>query len=390
MMNLGSGSCVRKALEDLNESERYQAHQHHNKAHHLPFEVILLLLIFFVVSLSSLVLYNWAYYIRISPNSLGHLRSPNEASPGTFPDASHTNLYSVEGEENDLENVLRKAAFIDSTVIITTLNAAWTSPNSVFDLFLDSFRIGNQTRHLLNHLVVVALDQTAYSRCMEVHSYCYALHTNGVNFTGEAHFMSSKYLKMMWARIDFLRHVLEKGYNFVFTDADIMWLRNPFSHFHTDSEFQIACDHFNSNLSDLKNIPNGGFNYVKSSRRTIQFYKFWYTSKELYPGNHDQDVLNRIKFHPFIAELGLQITFLPTTFYSGFCELSDDLNHVITVHANCCIGLENKIHDLRLVLDVWREYISDVKRRVSRPLSWGLLPQLCGNVGRKISAATGV
>ncbi|CAH9108626.1 unnamed protein product [Cuscuta epithymum] len=384
MMNLGSG---RKPVEDLNEYERYQAHQnHHNKAHNFRFEAVLLVLIFSVVSLSSLVLYNWAGYIGISPNPLGHKHFPNEASSSAAPaaipvDASQT---TKEGED-ELEKMLKKAASIDRTVIITTLNAAWTSPNSVFDLFLESFRIGNQTLHLLDHLLVVAFDQTAYSRCMEVHSYCYALPTNGVNFTGEAQFRSSKYLEMMWARIDFLRHILEKGYNFVFTDTDIMWLRNPFSRFHSDSEFQIACDVFNSNSSDLNNKPNGGFNYVKSSRRTVQFYKFWYSSKDLYPGSHDQDVLNNIKFHPFIAEIGLQITFLPTVFYSGFCQLSDDLNLVITVHANCCVGLEKKIRDLGLVLDVWREYISDVKRRVSRPLSWGLLPQYC--LDRNISSA---
>lgn len=117
---------------------------------------------------------------------------------------------------------MKKTAFVDRTVIITTLNAAWTSPNSVFDLFLESFGIGNQTHHLLNHLLVVALDQKAYSRCLELHPYCYALYTNGVNFTGEAYFMSSRYLEMMWARIDFLRTVLEKGYNFVFTVCQVL------------------------------------------------------------------------------------------------------------------------------------------------------------------------
>ncbi|VFQ60412.1 unnamed protein product [Cuscuta campestris] len=385
MMNLGSGSCGRKTPEEVIESEVFQTHHHHNKAHHyhpVPFEVILLVLIFLVVGLSSLVLYNWAHYIRISPNSFGHLDSLNEVSPDTFPHTSHINIDSLEGDDNDLVKVLKKAAFMDKTVIITTLNAAWASPNSVFDLFLESFRVGNQTHHLLNHLLVVALDKRAYSRCLEVHSFCYALRTYGVNFTGEAHFMSSSYLEMMWARIDFLRIVLEQGYNFIFTDTDIMWLRNPFAHFHKDSEFQIACDHFISNSSPL-NIPNGGFNFVRSSTRTVRFYKFWYTSKDMYPGSHDQDVLNRIKLHPFLTELGLHITFLPTTLFSGFCELSDELDLVVTVHANCCVGLENKIHDLGLVLDVWKEYtsMSHAEREAPGLVSWGL-PQLCGNVGR--------
>ncbi|CAN1296118.1 Uncharacterized protein At4g15970 [Linum perenne] len=103
------------------------------------------------------------------------------------------------------------------TVILTTLNEAWAAPNSVFDLFLRSFQTGIRTRRLLNHLVIVALDENAYLRCKKLHRYCYALVTEGVDFRQEAYFMTPAYLKMMWRRVDFLRTVLELGYNFVFT-----------------------------------------------------------------------------------------------------------------------------------------------------------------------------
>lgn len=105
----------------------------------------------------------------------------------------------------------------DNTVILTTLNEAWAAPNSVIDLFLESFRIGERTRWLLNHLVIVSLDQKAFSRCMVLHFHCFALVTEGVDFSREAYFMTPDYLRMMWRRIDFLRSVLEMGYNFVFT-----------------------------------------------------------------------------------------------------------------------------------------------------------------------------
>lgn len=120
------------------------------------------------------------------------------------------------GEEK-LEKVLKRAGTENKTVIITTLNSAWIAPNSIFDLFLESFKIGNETNGLLNHMVVVALDQKAYSFCMKLHPHCYALTTHGVDFSGEAYFMTADYLKMMWTRIDFLRTVLDLGYSFVFT-----------------------------------------------------------------------------------------------------------------------------------------------------------------------------
>ncbi|XP_020548782.1 uncharacterized protein At4g15970-like [Sesamum indicum] len=266
------------------------------------------------------------------------------------------------------------------TVIITTVNAAWTEPNSIFDLFMESFRIGTQTQSLLKHLVVVALDQKAYSRCLDVHPHCFALTTAGVDFSGQAFFMSADYLKMMWRRIDFLRSVLDMGYNFIFSDADIMWLRDPFPIFYPDGDFQIACDTYKYDSTDLRNLPNGGFTYVKSNNRTIQFYKFWYNGKDYFPGIHDQDVFNRIKFNPLIVEIGLEIRFLDTAYFGGFCQPSKDLDLVVTMHANCCIGLENKIHDIKMVIEDWKSYMGlmAVKGRKNLSNRTWTAPWRCG------------
>lgn len=105
----------------------------------------------------------------------------------------------------------------DKTVILTTLNEAWAATDSIIDLFLESFRIGERTHRLLDHLVMVCLDQKAFSRCVAVHAHCFVLVSEGTDFSREAYFMTPDYLKMMWRRIDFLRSVLEMGYNFVFT-----------------------------------------------------------------------------------------------------------------------------------------------------------------------------
>lgn len=94
-------------------------------------------------------------------------------------------------------------------------------PDSIIDLFLQSFRIGHHTRRLLNHLVIVALDDKAFRRCQSLHHHCYALLTEGTDFSKEAYFMTPDYLKMMWRRIDLLRSVLEMGYNFVFTVSSL-------------------------------------------------------------------------------------------------------------------------------------------------------------------------
>ncbi|KAI3703600.1 hypothetical protein L1987_73790 [Smallanthus sonchifolius] len=130
-------------------------------------------------------------------------------------------------------------------------------------------------------------------------------------------------------------------------DADIMWFRDPFSKFDKDADFQIACDYFNGNPSDFRNLPNGGFKYVKSNNKTIQFYKFWYESRLTYSGVNEQDA-------------------------------SKDLNKVCTMHANCCVGLENKVHDLGIMLGDWRKYKESPANQMTRGStgSW-TVPQLC-------------
>ncbi|XP_071727397.1 uncharacterized protein At4g15970-like [Rutidosis leptorrhynchoides] len=288
-----------------------------------------------------------------------HVSRHNKVSPGDPNDISqqshhHSPPFSTTPKPDnprDLESILKHAAMDDNTVIVTTIYDAWAAPNSMFDLFLESFRTGNQTEWLVKHLVVVCLDQIAYHRCLKLHPHCYNLKSSRMNFTGETRYMTTNYLKMTWRRLNFLRDVLDLGYSFVFTEADIMWFRDPFSHLHKDADFQIACDHFNGNSTDLNNSPNGGFNYVKSNDKTIEFYKFWYDSRLTYPGLHDQQVFNIIKFNPFINYVGLQIWFLDTAYFGSFCQGTLDLTKLCTMHANCCIDLETKVHDLEILLN---------------------------------------
>jgi hypothetical protein len=130
----------------------------------------------------------------------------------------------------------------DNTIILTTLNAAWASPGSVIDLFMDSFHSGVGTSLLLKHLVVVTFDWKAYKHCVKIHPYCFALGTEGVDFSEEKRFLTSGYLDMMWKRLDFLRLVLEKGYNFIFTVIlNISTLINYYSQFATEFRILIFC-----------------------------------------------------------------------------------------------------------------------------------------------------
>lgn len=166
-------------------------------------------------------------------------------------------------------------------------------------------------------------------------------------------------------------------FSLLLQDADVMWFRNPFTRFYRYADFQIACDHYLGRSNDLENRPNGGFSFVRSNNRTILFYKYWYASRIRYSGYHDQDVLNFIKREPFVFRIGLRIRFLNTAYFGGLCEPSKDMNLVRTMHANCCFGMDSKLHDLRIMLQDWRDFMAlPLHLKHESGFSWKV-PQNC-------------
>ncbi|CAN1185143.1 Uncharacterized protein At4g15970 [Linum perenne] len=245
--------------------------------------------------------------------------------------------------------------------------------SSLLDLFMESFSVGNETRDLVKHLVIVTVDEKAHVKCQAVHPHCYRMTTPGVDFSKESQYMTEVYLVMMWRRLEFLGSILGLGYNFVFTDSDILWFRNPFPHFHKNIDIQIAADTYNGNSSDHYNLPNCGFMFFRSNIRTIRFHKYWYETKFRFPlGTNEQDTFNRIKFDPFLDEIGLRIRFLDTDYFGGNCSPVKDLNLACTMHANCLIGLKTKLNYLRNVLDDWKNFSTslDLESRNSTSFAW--------------------
>ncbi|KAI7989202.1 Uncharacterized protein LOK49_LG13G03008 [Camellia lanceoleosa] len=188
----GGGNANSKSPESY-DGLHLDHQQDHN--HHLFERVRSIGLLFGIIIVTCYMLYPLAYPFQFSPHS-----SYNQDKGGV-----------------KLEKILEKVAMADKTVIITTLNGAWAAPNSIFDVFLESFRIGNETSRFFNHLVVIAVDHYAYDRCLALHPHCYALSTTGLDFSGEAFYMTSTYLEIVWRKIDLLHSVLKMGYSFIFT-----------------------------------------------------------------------------------------------------------------------------------------------------------------------------
>ncbi|XVF33659.1 hypothetical protein REPUB_Repub17cG0187000 [Reevesia pubescens] len=282
--------------------------------------------------------------------------------------------------KDELDLALEEASMPNKTVIIAVVNKAYVEQSvdaetTMLDLFLESFWLGDDTRALLDHLLIVTVDQTAYERCKFKRLHCYRLVTEGVDFGGEKVFMSQDFIKMMWRRTLFLSDVLRRGYSFIFTDSDIIWLRNPFSKLSLNQteDIQISVDNFRGDPRPEYNNINTGFQYTRSNNKTISLFDKWYSQKNHSTGKNDQQALQDLMHNGLFTQLGLRVRFLETRHFSGFCQESQDIAAVTTIHANCCRHINAKFRDLTTVFRDWKQFKSDVTKH----------PEATGNITRK-------
>ncbi|CAL4953002.1 unnamed protein product [Urochloa decumbens] len=260
---------------------------------------------------------------------MGHQWLPEEFGPWVFISivdgpAEYQRLTPQSGFAG-LAELLPRVGTDDGTVIITSVNEAFARPGSLLDVFRESFRVGEGIEHLLGHVLVVAVDGMAFAHCKTVHPHCYLLEVrSSMNLSSANKFMSDAYVELVWTKLSLQQRVLELGYNFLFTDVDIVWLRNP----------------------------------------------FWHVS-----------VL--IKHELAASDLGVRIRFLDTARFAGFCRIyHNDMGAACTMHTNCCFGLENKLYDLREVLGQWRNYTAlTPQQKTSRKFTWKD-PTKCGTTDK--------
>ncbi|VAH83721.1 uncharacterized protein At4g15970-like [Triticum dicoccoides] len=257
-----------------------------------------------------------------------------------------------------LAELLPRVATDDGTVIITSVNEAWSRPGSLLDLFRAGFNNGEGIAHLLNHTLIVAVDPGALAHCEAVHPHCYLLEVTSANVSSANRFMTKSYFELVWAKLELQQRVLQLGYSYLFTDVDIMWLRNPFRYISLYADMAVSTDRFNGDAEALTNAPNTGFYYVKSTNRTVEMLRRWRAARSRFPPTHDQAVFDEIKGELAGGELHIRFVFLETALFDGFCQLHDEMDRVCTMHANCCIGLENKVHDLTNMAADWKNYTS--------------------------------
>ncbi|KAL6840414.1 hypothetical protein ACP4OV_030224 [Aristida adscensionis] len=296
-------------------------------------------------------------------------RSSGTQLPASVPQAQATStLATVNGAAPSqdqeqagfpgLAELLREVATEDRTVIVTSVNEVWARPGSLLGIFLDGFKNGEGTAHLLDHVLVVAVDAGGFDGCKALHRHCYLLEVKSMNMSNAKFFGTPEFLEVVWQKVSLQQRILELGYNFLYTDADVMWFRNPFKRISVYADMSCSLDNSKMASTPLDNVLNTGFYYMKSTNRSVNMIRYWIAARTRFDDyNIEQVVFNKVKYE-LISELGARIEALETEYISGFCDFQDGLDRVCTVHANCCLGLENKVHDLKNVAADWKNYTS--------------------------------
>ncbi|CAI5471302.1 unnamed protein product [Closterium sp. Yama58-4] len=221
---------------------------------------------------------------------------------------------------------------------------------------------------LVSRLLVICYDHHSLEFCCSLRLHCFLDTQEDVpkserdDFSGgQKKFMTPSYLHLMWRRLHVIRQILSLRFDVIFTDNDVMWLQvggsdvmwvqNPLPHLlNVSSDMLIACDRWSADPKAA--AANGGFYMARSNDRVLRFFDYWLNAHTRFPGIHDQDAFMRVRpeADPYTRDtLRLSVHYLPTDRFGGFCEMGRQLGRLVTVNANCCIGLEEKMRALQQV-----------------------------------------
>ncbi|XP_071792415.1 uncharacterized protein [Asterias amurensis] len=230
------------------------------------------------------------------------------------------------------------------TVVLTTTNAAFID---FADNFLESVRL---TKTCPNITIIAEDDLTSQHYEKRIGAGLHILKTNsGKTSSGRLQFDSEDYRKFVNKRPSYILSFLEKGYNVLFTDVDMFWLKDPFPFFDGDFDMALA--------RDSSRYFCAGFVYYKSTKTTIKFLKVWIDFMKSDPKlTPDQEVMSEFLNNKKVPGLKLKIL-SSDNFPNGALFFNDKKQQtknkdVVVVHNNFIKGHDVKIERFKRV-NMW-------------------------------------
>lgn len=264
------------------------------------------------------------------------------------------------------------------------LNAVSDNKRNIIMVYVDKACINMALNFIEGSIVPFNISNllvctSSESSCQLIHNMnvaCYVAKTKFKNNSPgkEAAWGTKEYKNKMNIRTDIILQILKLGYNVLHTDADVVFLNDPWPEI--DKQCLETCD-----LASLNEraVYNAGFIYVKATIGS----QWLYNETKIYaagnPNSADQDILNRM-IHSGKAKNILSPCFLSNKQFVGGDEYfepsnhfkgSKDMNDCLVVHNTYIFGGDAKIYRFKEHLMWFRddnEYYSSTTRKY---LSYG-------------------
>ena len=141
----------------------------------------------------------------------------------------------------------------------------------------------------LPYTVIIAEDETVYKPLLNI-SGVKIVQADTNSSSGKLDFRTPEYNKLVGKRPQHILNLLHQGYDVLYSDADTVWLQNPFPYFNGD-EYDIFVQ------MDDQHVYCTGFIYYRSNNKTMELMvkMITYLMGEAYGKENDQKVFNAIQ-----------------------------------------------------------------------------------------------
>ena len=192
--------------------------------------------------------------------------------------------------------------------------------------------------------------------------------------SGEARRYGDKNFKaMMYAKVLCVLYPLMLGYDVLFQDVDIVWLKDPMSYFHSDdnglSKFDVIFQHDGSySVRYAPYTANSGFYYIRANKRSQYLFTslLYHSDLIITWDSHQQVLVQLLAEHSSLFGLNVKVLGRDTEMFPGgyhFHRRRDFMKRLIKRETDSYIfhisWTENKDNKLLFLRQLGEFYLND-------------------------------
>jgi len=232
---------------------------------------------------------------------------------------------SVVACPEQFEETLQNNVIAENLVVVITVNHGMLPFFINFVYFL--------RRSSISKFIVVTEDARSHAALEPSYFRHLSRYNTALNDTRSASYKTKAYNTMVSRRPALIRYVLERGYNVLYSDVDVVWAKNPLPHLSCGQNYDIAAQLDEGRLCT-------GFTLFCNSELTYALTALWEARMRRSPD------LNQKGFNSIAKSSGATCKRLDSLLFQSGREYFDrgsNRSEAITIHNNFIIGSDKKM-----------------------------------------------